>query len=656
LYLPQCGFAPWNVEMRALKIAGAALAVLIVAVIALLTIGIPSSLVTSAIQARVERETGYRIAIAGAIRLGVWPSLNVTLRDVSLVDPKDREVSDRLTIDSVQAYFPLQSLLSDHPQIGELTIVRPVLHLPLIRERSRHIDRPARTSSSSGTKGGKVLPLDHVTITGGTMVFSNLQDRVENRIDGINADATAGADRQIDVAGSAETGEHALKFAIKATVPASFGERQNVPVELVLEAPGLLRQSISAKAEVRLNGPLVTLNGISGTFGDGQFNGWASADLASKPLIKLDLDFQRLAVGTSAREIGAAAEPQRAVQPWSDEKINLSALNYIDAEMRISAAEINIGDTRLAPAEVEAALGTGVLKATFSHLGVYGGQADGELGIDATTNNPAYTLRGDLTDVSALPLLSNLLDFDKLDGKMQTKISVRATGDSQRAMLSSLDGSMFVNFRDGAVHGINVARMIRTLTSGTLSGWQTDKDEATDLSQLGASFRIERGQATTGDLMLSGPLVRMSGAGTVDLATKSLAFRVEPKLVMTIQGQGGAPDPIGFGVPVVVQGPWSAPGIYPDMAGILDNPDAAYAKLRAMGQGLFGIGGAGTAAGTGSSQLGDTLGTLIQQGLGAASRAHTPQQQPQTQQPQATPATPDEQSPMNGILKQLFGR
>ena len=57
-------------------------------------------------------------------------------------------------------------------------------------------------------------------------------------------------------------------------------------------------------------------------------------------------------------------------------------MNYVDAEIRISAAELNIGDARFAPAAVDAALDGGILKAQFSHLGVYGGEADGELTVD----------------------------------------------------------------------------------------------------------------------------------------------------------------------------------------------------------------------------------------------------------------------------------
>ena len=108
----------------------------------------------------------------------------------------------------------------------------------------------------------------------------------------------------------------------------------------------------------------------------------------------------------------------------------------------------------------------------------------------------------------ALPLLQSAADFDKLDGKLQAKIAVRSTGASQRAIMSNLDGTVFAVFQDGAIRGLNVAQMIRSLTSGTLSGWQESKEQTTDLTQLSASFRIDKGQATTSDLNLVGPLVQ----------------------------------------------------------------------------------------------------------------------------------------------------
>src|SRR4029077_11959792 len=116
-------------------------------------------------------------------------------------------------------------------------------------------------------------------------------------------------------------------------------------------------------------------------------------------------------------------------------------LNYVDAQARISAATLNIGDGHFAPAAIEATLASGVVKTQISNLGAYDGNANGDLTIDASTPDPAFALRADLTGVRALPLLKSLADFDKLDGKMQTKVSVRSIGNSQRAIMANLSGT-----------------------------------------------------------------------------------------------------------------------------------------------------------------------------------------------------------------------
>jgi AsmA protein len=169
-----------------------------------------------------------------------------------------------------------------------------------------------------------------------------------------------------------------------------------------------------------------------------------------------------------------------------------------------------------------------------------------------------------------------------------------------------------------------------------------------------------------------------------------IGFRVEPKLVMTTEGQGRAADPVGFGIPVMIEGPWAEPKIYPDMAGMLDNPDAAYAKLKEMGNGLFGQGGLGGLSGLGGNtssggapsdllggKLGETLGNLLQQGLGQGANppssqgsntgrnqgrglpAPAPSPAPTAQAPAQSDPPPQAQQdsqPMNDVLRQLFNR
>src|SRR5207237_4717507 len=98
------------------------------------------------------------------------------------------------------------------------------------------------------------------------------------------------------------------------------------------------------------NGLIIQINGLSGIFGDGAFNGWASVDVASKPLLKLDLDFQRLNVTM------AKSAPGSAKEPWSNATFHVNGLNYVDAQARISPAQLNLGDTQFAPAAIDANL------------------------------------------------------------------------------------------------------------------------------------------------------------------------------------------------------------------------------------------------------------------------------------------------------------
>jgi AsmA protein len=651
----------WKRDMKALKIAGMAIAAIVVIAALLLVVGIPSGLLTSGIAERVERETGYHLTIAGSTRVGLWPSLHVTMSDVTLERLSDPESRNRLTVGSIQADLTLRSLWSGHPEITELVIDHPELRIPLRRERQAAAGATSSRPAANSDNDSSSPKIERITVNDGTVTFFNTRDHVENRLEAISAHAVIDADRHLSFEANAKAGGHPLSFNIKASLPDPSVTRQTIPVELSLQAPDLLRAPLSSKAEVRLNGTIATINGLSGAIGDGAFDGWASVDFASKPLVKLDLDFRRLDVATAA----APTAPQTTAPAWSNDPIPLAGLNYVDAQVRLSAAELNLGSAHFAPVALEASLAGGVLKGVVSNLGAYGGQASGSIDVDVSRDAPSYALHSDLTNVRALPLLKSAADFDSLDGRLQARIDVHSTGQSQQAIMSNMAGTATANFQDGAIRGLNVAQMIRSLTSGMLSGWQESREQTTDLTQLSASFRIDKGQATTSDLNLVGPLVKMTGTGTIDLGAKTLALRVEPKLVMTTEGQGRASDPVGFGIPVVINGPWASPQIYPDVAGILDNPDAAYAKLKEMGSGLFAPGGSSGNTGDGSgnpsggNSLGDTLGNLIQQGLNAA-RGNNTAPPPSPNNPSAPnpndPPRQQDNQPLNGIMKQLFGR
>jgi AsmA protein len=166
---------------------------------------------------------------------------------------------------------------------------------------------------------------------------------------------------------------------------------------------------------------------------------------------------------------------------------------------------------------------------------------------------------------------------------LKARFDVTGAGGTTRTLAKSLQGTADVAFSDGAIRGIDIADVYNNLVSLMSSGFKQDGSKATTFTELAASFAIEGGVARTEDIKLVGPLVRMTGNGAADLAESTLNFRLEPRLIASLKGQGAEISTDGVGVPVVVEGSFTAPRIYPDLSDLLKNPDAALAKLKEFG-------------------------------------------------------------------------
>ena len=293
---------------------------------------------------------------------------------------------------------------------------------------------------------------------------------------------------------------------------------------------------------------------------------------------------------------------------WSDAKIDFSGLRAVTAKLKLTAGQLIYNKIKISNATLQATISGGKLSASLPSFQLYGGAGAAALDVDASGKIAAQRVRLSLASFDAYPFLKDSAGFESLEGTGTITLDLSGSGASQRAIVAALNGSAKFEFADGAIRGINIAKTMRGLTSGILSGWQENAAEKTDFATLGASFKINKGQAQTADLKLAGPLVRMSGAGTVDLPGKTLKFRVDPQLVASLEGQGGKSDLQGLGVPIMIAGPWAKPSIYPDIEGILKDPAAAYEQLNRLGGGLVSLPGAGS---TGSVPA---LGGLIKNG------------------------------------------
>jgi AsmA protein len=634
--------------MRILKLTGIAFVAIFAAALLFLVVGVPADFLVDTIRTRFAAETGYQLQISGGVELGLWPAPSIVVRDITLLNAGDDAPRNLLTVASARLEVSFASLISGQPKIAEFVLVHPVVRVPLVR-RAKERNASANAQPSAASKATRQAPdIGRVVVEDGSVLLLRSGDDVESRVDHINITAAlTDSDHRLDAKIDAKLGSQALQIQIKSKAPIEKRE-QSVPLEISVEAPGLLLGTLSSTANVTSIDSLVKINDLEGMIGKDRFTGWASVDLASKPRVKVDLDFKRLSLAATPSDPDDTTRPSTLDQPWSDQKFDLDGLNYVDAQVAFSASLLEVSSLRLAPVYVEAALVNGVLNLAVSNTGLYGGKCDGIITLDVSAAVPRQTISMNLNGVRALPLLSTFADFRELDGTMRGKIDVQATGASQRAIMSTLGGTVDVLFQDGQIRNMNVAQMVRTLAQNTLNGWQENKAEKTDLTELSTLFKLDSGRATTDNLKLLGPLIRVNGAGTADLAAKTLHFKLDTKLVMSIEGQGGAADPVGFGVPVMVDGKWGSPRIYPDMAGILENPDAAYAKLRDLGVGLFGNNNDKSAIGADSFVKG--LGNLF----GNQGSDHKDSQAPAAGDKQSQPQ--DTQSKVNDFLKNIFGR
>ncbi|WP_417771642.1 AsmA family protein [Stappia sp.] len=364
--------------------------------------------------------------------------------------------------------------------------------------------------------------------------------------------------------------------------------------------------------------------------------GEGTLTLSSPPKLTGTLALDRLAVDPymqAARSGGIESAPRvpgAEGSGWSRAPIDLSGLKAFAADLDLTAKAISWDGVEVGPSRLKVVLSGGKLEATLAEMALYGGSGKGRLMLDGGGAVPELAASFDLAGVGGRSLLAALAGFDWIDGELTVGTDLVARGTSTFELVSSLAGTARFDFANGSIRGINIPRMVRGLTVDTLLGWASNPEQKTDFSALGAGFEIARGIATSDDLALVGPLVRMTGSGRIDMPEKLLDWRLEPRVVATLEG--APPVPLGkgeshalegLGVPVIVRGPWARPQIYPDIQGILENPQAALKQLDGFGGGLVKALSSARESGKGGGSVGDALTNAANDAIGRATGGST---------------------------------
>ena len=626
-----------------------ALVVLVVVAIVAVPFLLPSGWIAEKVAEQVKSHTGRTLAFSQDTSLSFFPDIALTLKNAQLSNPPDMPAGNVASMEALRLKVALQPLFARKVEVQEFRLVKPVVNLLVTADGRSNWRLPetqagaGQGGSTGGQSGQSFAPTDitlgPLNIEGGKLRYLDERSGTALKIDDINAAISLPKlDGPVAIKGDLVWNGEKVALDFKADEPAALAEDRASAVSFTLSAKPLamgyagkisLQQGLNLAGGVNVNTP--SLRGLAGWAGSalapgkglGPFSVKSSLSYSKdkislqKATLKLDgmnargdlavdlkgavpfvsgrLGVDRIDVnaytGAGSEGGGGGGGGSAASGKWSTAKIDMSGLKAVNANLSLNAGNIIYKKTTLSKAAVALTLKGGVLDAKLSNVGLYGGSAAGALRLNGARQVPSLAGSLRTQGVKAYPFLKDFAGFEWLEGATAITAQVSAAGRSQADMVSTLGGKLNITFSDGAIRGVNIAKMIRGATKNILSGWENEPTEKTDFSVFAANFNIAKGIATTNDLKLNGPLVRLTGKGSVSMPPKRLSFLISPKVVASLKGQGGLDDLSGVTVPFKVEGPWSDPKIYPDIEGILQNPEAAFQAFNKLLGGKNGIKG-----------------------------------------------------------------
>jgi len=248
----------------------------------------------------------------------------------------------------------------------------------------------------------------------------------------------------------------------------------------------------------------------------------------------------------------AAQNPTGKIQPWSEEPLNVSMLNAVDVDLKVSTPNIVTDRMSLGQSDIDAKIRNGVLTANMPNLALYGGAGRMTASLDASGSVPTVALDVNLADLSSESFLGAVAGFTKASGDAGTALKIRGSGHSQAAIMKSLTGSGDFKVLDGQIAGVDLSQFLtgldtalssRTLPSGIGSTY------VTKFKDIAGLFTIENGVARVNKFSLDGLGVLAEGEGQIDLGNQAIDFSLRPRLT----GES-ASDLAAFGIPIRFQG------------------------------------------------------------------------------------------------------
>jgi AsmA protein len=569
----------------------------------------------AAVEAQIRTVTGLDLVVKGNIDVSVFPASYVSFHDVGL---KGGGTTDpALSVDVLTANLRLLPLLLQRFEIADVMMLRPKIRV--VREADGEsnwtpfIDTIARNMKPGAENQ---LSFSEIRIQDGVLSYEDAANHVSETLGDIDLSlAWPSISRSFAATGQFDWRGERIDGSISASdfIAALSGDRSGLKARLA-SAPLKLAfdGTVANRTSMMMEGTL-TVDSASlrnalrwtgqpppGAGGFGRFALKARANVVGASIaltnVNVELDGNVaegvMTYANNGRQTLQATLAAGALdftpyistfrllasgaRDWNRQLFDLNSLSTTDLDMRLSAARVTVGSTKLGRTAFGANLRGGALALSVGEAQMYGGIAKGSFGIARSDAVADIKAQFQFTDVDLQSCTSELFGITKLSGRGNLNVSLVASGASPFGLAQSLDGTASLTGHDGAISGFNVEQLLRRLERRPLSGGGNFRSGSTPYDNLTIAVKFADGIATAEDVRVEGPAARITLTGTASVPAREYDMKGVASLT---SAPNAAP---GFDLPFVVQGPWDDPLIFPDPESLIRRSPASAPLLDAV--------------------------------------------------------------------------
>ncbi len=568
-----------------------------------------------AVEAQIRAVTGLDLVVNGRIDVSVFPGSYVSFHNVGL---KGGGTDDpALDVDVLTANLRLLPLLLRRFEIADVMMLRP--HIRIVRDASGEsnwtpfIETLTRTVKPGGSNQ---ISFSEIRIQDGVLTYRDDANHLSETAGDIDLSLawpsisrSFAATGQFDWRGERVDGS----ISVSDFIAVLSGERSGLKVRIASaplkmafdgaianRASMLMEGTLSSDSPSLRNALRWTGQPPPGTGGFGRFALKARANVVGSSIaltnVNVELDgnvaegvmtFANNGRQTLQATLAADAldfTPYVATvrllasgaRDWNRQLFDLNSLSATDLDMRLSAAKVTIGTSKLGRTALGANLRGGTLALSIGEAQMYGGMARGSLGIARSNAVADVKAQFQLIDVDLQSSASELFGIKKLTGRGNLNVAVEASGASPFALAQSLDGTATLTGHDGAVNGFNIEQLLRRLERRPLSGGGNFRSGATPFDNMTIAVKFSDGVATAEDVHIEGPTARLTLTGTASVPAREYDLKGVASLTSSPTAAAS------FDLPFVIQGPWDDPLIFPEPESLIRRSPASAPLLDAV--------------------------------------------------------------------------